>query len=156
MQTAVMVLSLVAVVRTVSGYSSASSALFEFQNIPAATMTRMTRNPWIVDGVAGFSIAKAHPVQPAGNGVSIQAFDTHVHGKPHQLRMFHADATTSYVCMKNDGTPLILLNLTALPTPQNGCTLRIETRFTRSPQWLALTLRPMFKFIGTAASKVII
>ena len=135
--------------------TAANAYLFAYPNIPAAAMTRMVRNPMLVDGVGGFKIETAHPLQPFGSGVAIRGYDTQVYGRPHQLRMFYADAsyTTSFVCMKHDGTPLIFLNFTVMPLAQNGCVMRVDTAFTRSPEWLSQTLRPLLKFIGAIAMK---
>ena len=48
---------------------------------------------------------------------------------------------------------LIFLNFTVMPLAQNGCVMRVDTAFTRSPEWLSQTLRPLLKFIGAIAMK---
>jgi hypothetical protein len=132
-----------------------NTVLFEFPNVPAAAMTRMIRNPKLVDGIGGFKIEREHPLQPFGSGVAIRGYDTQIYARPHQLRMFYADdsTTTSFVCMKQDGTPLIFLNFTVAQLQHDGSVVQVATTFTRSPQWLAQTLRPLFKFIGAIATK---
>ena len=138
--------------------TAADAYLFAYPTIPATAMTGMVRNPNLVDGVGGFKIDTAHPLQPFGSGAVIRGYDTLVYGRPHMLRMFYADAstTTSFVCMKHDGTPLIFLNFTVMPLAQNGCVLRVDAAFTRSPEWLSQTLRPLLKFVGAIAMKNIL
>ena len=141
-------------ITAVVGYCQ-NTVLFDFPHVPVAAMTRMVRTPALVDGVGGFKIEKEHPIQPFGSGVAIRGYDTRVYGRPHQLRMFYAESstTTSFVCMKQDGTPLIFLNFTVMQLRHDGCAVQIATTFTRSPQWLAQTLRPLFKFVGAIATK---
>ena len=135
--------------------TAADAYMFAYPTIPAAAMTGMIRNPKLVDGVGGFEIETAHPLQsaPRGSGFFVRAYDTKVYGRPHMLRMLYADAsaTTVFVCMNQYGTPLIFLDFTVMPIAPNGCALRVETTFTRSPEWLAQTLRPLLKFIGAVA-----
>jgi hypothetical protein len=133
--------TLLLITTAASGYT-----LIEYPSIASAAMNRMVRNPKLMDGVGGFKIEKEHPLQPFGAGAAIRGYDTLVFERPHQLRMFYAEAspTTSFVCMKNDGTPLIFLNLTVLPRVSSGCMLQVDTTYVRSPHWLAQTLRPIF------------
>ena len=135
--------------------TAADAYMFAYPTIPAAAMTGMIRNPRLVDCVGGFKIEREHPLQPFGRCVAIRGYDTQVYGRPHQLRMFYADAsnTTSFVCMKHDGTPLIFLNFTATQLNQNGCVLRVKPTYTRSPESLAQTIAPLLKFIGAIATK---
>jgi hypothetical protein len=141
-------------ITVVVGYCQ-NTVLFDFPHVPVAAMTRIVRTPALIDGLGGFKIEKEHPIQPFGSGVAIRGYDTREYGSPHQLCVFYAEAstTTSFVCMKQDGTPLIFLNFTVMLLQHDGCAVQIDTSFTRSLQWLAQTLRQFFKFIGATAAK---
>jgi hypothetical protein len=123
-----------------------SHSHFDFSKFNSrADMARMIRSPSVLNGVGGFQIATQHPKQSCW-GSSIVAFDTLVYGKPHQLRMIYDDADdtkTSFVCMKNDGTPLIFIDVAMQP---DG--LRVSVRVGRRPGavWLMQTLRPMLQW----------